>query len=262
MSLKREIIICFTKFFQSLHTTRCSWKCVWLNCIPLSAGSFPLFVGRLHVFLCVHTDFLGLPMCWFPSIVWRLKNRLEVCSRACSSAYVLSPDERSSPRFHQPQHGSATWMKGTTLWAIRLTPTGVFKCSPPSVWWSRKREAIASSILHQAGCCVSFHLLPAKICDVPPSITTDSHLAGCFCSSCATVCPEKKKKKDVRGSSTRVNNYEACSVCVWVWISFTERAFHIVARTLYFQTPAVHKRFRGRGSEVKPPRACSDTTML
>lgn len=74
--------------------------------------------------------------------------------------------------------------------------------------------------------------------------------------------PGKKKKKDVRGSSTRVNNYEACSVCVWVWISFTERAFHIVARTLYFQTPAVHKRFRGRGSEVKPPRACSDTMML
>lgn len=202
--IKVKIIIrCirFTTVFQSLHTTRCSWKCVWLNCIPLAAGSFPLIVWRLHVFLCVHTDFLGLPMCWFPFIVWRLRNRLKVCSRACSSAYVFSPDERSSPRFHRPQHGSTTWMKGTTPWAIRLTPTGVFKCSPPSVWWSRKREAIASSILHQAGCCVSFHLLPAKICDVSPSITTDSHLAGCFCSSCATVCPEKKEKKKKKKTS-------------------------------------------------------------
>lgn len=199
MSLKREIIICFTKFFQSLHTTRCSWKCVWLNCIPLSAGSFPLFVGRLHVFLCVHTDFLGLPMCWFPSIVWRLKNRLEVCSRACSSAYVLSPDERSSPRFHQPQHGSATWMKGTTLRAIRLTPTGVFRCSPPFSLMEQKTR----------GDCI-IHFTPSRVLRFLPSAPSENMRCSAIyhhrfsfsrmllLKLCDSVPGKKKKKRRPR----------------------------------------------------------------
>ena len=169
--------------------------------------------------------------------------------KIASSVFIclrLSPDERSSVPF-QP---TTAWKHHMNEMHYALSdPSNTnrrIQMLPPSVWWSRKCEAIASSILHQAGCCVSFHLLPAKICDVPPSITADSHLAGCFCSSCATVCPRKKKKKDVWGSSTRVNNYEPCLVCLSLPLPSedSERAFHFTSRHMLFI----------RGSEVEAVR--------
>lgn len=166
---------------------------------PSQREASPFFVWRLHVFLCVHTDFLGLPMCWFPSIVWRLKNRLEVCSRACSSAYVLSPDERSSRRFHQPQHGSTTWMKGTTLWAIRLTPTGVFRCSPPFSLMEQKTR----------GDCI-IHFTPSRVLRFLPSAPSENMRCSAIyhhrlsfsrmllLKLCDSVPGKKKKKRRPR----------------------------------------------------------------
>lgn len=52
-------------------------------------------------------------------------------------------------------------VRAWVCWCV-LTPTGVLQKLLLLVWWSRKCEAMASSICHQAECCVSFHLLPVK----------------------------------------------------------------------------------------------------
>lgn len=48
---------------------------------------------------------------------------------------------------------------------------------------------------------------PSEICDVPPSITADSHLAGTLLLKLCNNVP----RKDVEGNKTCVNNYKASS---------------------------------------------------
>lgn len=120
----------------------------------LTAGRL-LLVWSLHVFL------VFIQVSWVADVLISV-HCLETL-HCCTSAFIcvrVSPVKSSSlPSTHRSMESQMN--ECTRLWVIRLTPTGIFKCSP-SVWWSRKCEAIASSIFHQAGCRVSFHLLPVK----------------------------------------------------------------------------------------------------
>lgn len=145
---------------------------------------------HLHVFLVFLHDswiadvFTSLPFSWDNKLL--LGVRVSVCTRIC-----VRPGKPSLP---SPKCTTENQMNEyAKLSAIGLPPAAIHKRFP-SVWLSRKCKEFASSICHQAACCIPPSAV-GEIWDVSPSITTDSHLAGMLLLKLCDNVPRKRRLK-------------------------------------------------------------------